>query len=59
MIPSERIGGNRNHDQIKSHHFFKGIEWDTLENQKPPPILTYFDKVGGVDRSTIDYTLIS
>uniref|UniRef100_A0A7S3LWF9 non-specific serine/threonine protein kinase n=1 Tax=Palpitomonas bilix TaxID=652834 RepID=A0A7S3LWF9_9EUKA len=35
--PVNRLGGKNNPD-IKSHPFFKGIEWDTIRSQKPPVV---------------------
>lgn len=34
------------YDPLKAHSFFKGIEWETLDKQKPPELHPYLPAKG-------------
>jgi hypothetical protein len=37
--PEEGLGSNGSDDTVRQHHFFKGIDWQALQEKraKPPP----------------------
>ena len=39
--PTKRLGYTRGAEEVKMHHFFKGIDWNSVlrKELKPPPII--------------------
>ncbi|GAV84797.1 Pkinase domain-containing protein/PAS_9 domain-containing protein [Cephalotus follicularis] len=36
--PASRLGSNTGANEIKQHHFFRGIDWPLIRCMKPPPL---------------------
>ena len=43
LEPDKRLGSEETggFEKLKSHPFFKGINWENLENTKPPELVPY------------------
>ncbi|KAI5078968.1 hypothetical protein GOP47_0006639 [Adiantum capillus-veneris] len=41
--PSRRLGSRSGAVEIKSHRFFAGLQWDTLQDVSRPPFIPLFD----------------
>lgn len=48
LDPKKRLGCGEmgGYDPLKAHSFFKGIEWETLDKQKPPELHPYLPAKG-------------
>jgi len=55
--PDDRIG-SESFDEIKSHPFFNGIEWDKLNDQTPPDIKQGVLPTWKEDLNEISYTFL-